>query len=1583
MESSIRNNLTQPDEYKPIKGNAMITRSDSYETVEPRNQKVVNKNLNMESSTRNNLTQPDEYKLIKGNAMITRSDSYETVEPRNQKVVNKNFNFINSIEYKTLCEKLGKIYLHKFKKQCNGFSCYKYDDTSLFVCFLSRNLLMEVTTAKFSNYVAKYKDHAVLKGSIVNYDKEKVLIVSERQIRPQMDFVAIKNFLVTAMTGPFVLLDTVKDMIHKITSKATKLLVIDIIALLISLRDGYFSVGKLLSALMNLYTLHERYMDIWNGIHNERLRPQAGASISDLLFGFAALGLPSHILDAIKTFTTITGKRIFDSTVFIEGARVVLESLITIVEWMAEPLPMVKMISTEVKETIVSFIKKVGSSIFLHEDIKKVCDFYTEYVSGPQILFDPAYRAKIMNFYNKLKSNGDFQEYIANGNNKYFITTWRLFIDNVVKSCEAFDTSGRDEPICIVFEGEAGSGKSRLMNAFVALLAAKGMSTICHSVPAAEDGKDFYDDYENQAVFVMDDVGQQGNSQWRYLINYISPVKYPLPCATASKKNTKFFNSKVVLCTTNHFMSIGGFTKTDCISEPEALYRRAHVIKVTRAESEEFAQVLSYYKYDHIGSKKWESKFINHNAVGADNVKLADEPLDFTTAGKENKNILALNWVYRIFSHIEKTEELNRSNLVFTDRDYQSILRGEVVGNDVFSDVPSESARGCATTHLIRPQLNIAGYLSTTYEYINDKVINSARILNEFVSHYTSQILSFFQHNITKAVQALYTLVMENPAAAAYYTVKSINGLVFAAVMGRYLINFFHTSDTIDLSSPEFKGSNIKDNGIFKASLTKERIAKSFIGPQAGDLKTEYEEWINTIRKGCKTIVMTTVKNGITYESKMQCVVSGKRILVPAHFDLSTGCISLYATWQHYLNKHCEIENVRVKLIKRYLTTDMAVWEIIGTIPLYKLNKALFSAAASSSSVWYLINSAGYYEVVYDYNCVSNEEVCTYGTIPNAGTLPEATQWRHEIDTGYFYTYSVPGGCGTVLAAPGAGIIGFHVAGGDSAGFAVRPSVEVASEIRDLMMSAPAADNFDLDDKIIPNFSGVRVRYTQPLKQVRATHKTTFVKSVLHRDCNPEMEKLISDVESTPIGEYTRAPVEVIDKKAPPNFRSRGTAAKTLKELSLKSFSRQGFVSNEEIEFIKDYMRSILIPFDDLSDQETAFGGKYAPAMNKDSSNGYGCLPGKEAYIDFENKVIKPEMYKLINDIKQQATEKKFDYNYFMCRESFKDELRGSAKVNDPRTFRVMPLGNIWWTKKIFGQLLKHFKDTRMKYGISVGYNPYIDSHELANKLKLCKETGDADFKKWDGSVLAVFMQSIFDVMKEFYRGEHLDVIDWLCATISYAFVNVNDEIWATTHGLPSGTWLTLLLNCMLNKALTALVIYRNKPNPQVGDVHKVIDFVMGDDKVFGSDEESCKYFNLLTIKEVAESLGMTVTNGDKSAIESSSQPFDKLTYVKRHFRFHPVLKRTVGVLSLDTIFNTLQWFDSNKDGHEAMIGKMRSMQVEAYLHSEALFSQLTRVFSQTFPYEALFDREKVINILNYDDGYEFVMGMQGKFIQY
>lgn len=132
----------------------------------------------------------------------------------------------------------------------------------------------------------------------------------------------------------------------------------------------------------------------------------------------------------------------------------------------------------------------------------------------------------------------------------------------------------RDEPACFVFCGPPGCGKTITSSALVEYLTKKkGITAYIHTVPAVAEGKDFYDMYENQDLFVMDDVGQKGVHQWASIINMVSCQKLGLSCAAVEQKGTKFFTSDTILVTTNNFESIRP-REGDGIQDIGALHRR-------------------------------------------------------------------------------------------------------------------------------------------------------------------------------------------------------------------------------------------------------------------------------------------------------------------------------------------------------------------------------------------------------------------------------------------------------------------------------------------------------------------------------------------------------------------------------------------------------------------------------------------------------------------------------------------------------------------------------------------------------------------------------------------------------------------------------------------------------------------------------------------------------------------------------------------------------------------------------------------------------------------------------------------------
>jgi len=1472
----------------------------------------------------------------------------------------------------------------------------------------------------------------------------KTFVVIYRQ------FVAQENIFTRSYKRIQQVLDA-SDAIEKLYGmKDVKCFMLDVVRLIIDLSEGVMTVRRFASILISIYNLFVRFSGL-KAVFHAQFFTLNDISFDSLFLMFSVIGLPANISSIFKEFNVLTGRKLLNSNVVISVVANLYKCLSAFFPWLMEQIPC----CAPFANVCVNIIDYLFSNVANYSKIRAVVEKYSNYVRDPKVILDPEFRRECSDLLRECIESPIFMEYIDNVDNKHFRGSWLSFRDNLMKFVTHFDESRRDEPICIIFEGAPGQGKSVLMNGFVDVLRGTGKSIYVHSVPPSDDGKDFYDDYENQDVFVVDDMGQMGKSQWKSLINFVSPVKYPLACANANKKNTKFFNSSLILITTNCFMNLAGFTSKDCIAEPEALFRRANVIKVTR---EEAVYHLEYNKYDYVEAKQWVQAFLGPQVderaapavvlegdklrslayilsvyrylreqnirIGRDMVVSEDDILTVLHDAEEfypfngrapppgpRMRAQDFNFGTYLRGLLGDWVSLDRGAEVFTEW-----LHSFMSGIDSFivmsTDVVSTLWRGDNSDADVRKLFlakqwsqvldkrsaidNVAEYRRLALKFHPDKyvagdskfpfdsielrvvltsVLNSAKECYEWARGNRGQDWRDRQPPVFQAVTD-DDFLTQMPS----YTLKRKIRKSFLRIVTAVVNYFLHDPvgsmiSWVLLALCGFIMGKLLSKALKVAGHLGERVLKFASKHKQDPIFQEPafspQGLVNdTITKHCKYI--TGVRpDGERFET--HAVVSGQRLLMNSHGNYDRSIIDVYSSYEHYRNKHRELDKVEIKIIEDFPSCDIAVFEFVKIIPLYSLCKAIFRDGAVQTPLMTLINSIEAIPLVVGTHVFINTETVKYSAY--------SRDFEHRPPSGLLTPVEGNGLCGSFICNNRGDIVAIHAAGDGKHGFCVTPSLKCMEHIRRLMLDTPSA-RFDIDVTIRENFSGVRLRYNEgDIKPSFISGKPMMVKSVLHRDHCEATYRLIEEVQNDALNEYTSVPDRSVDKRRPPNFTGR--PSDKLKEMSAKTFKCQAPVTGDEVTFIQQCIRAIMPEkFGDISDNECAFGGPICVSIAKDTSNGYG-HPAKSDYFDFENRIIKEEFVKELADFKKRVDNDEYEYKDFMCKEVFKaDELRNEEKADKPRTIRVMPITQIWYTKKIFAQLMHHFKKNMHKFGLCIGLNPYKDFDTIYHKLVNSPVKGDVDFGGWDGSLNSTIMLAIFDVIFERYDGDFdRKMFYYIATTIVRSFVLVSDELYATTHGMPSGTWLTLLLNCLVNKAIVALTLYRHSEKPSVGDFLKVISYVMGDDNVFGVSGKLGDVFNLKTLSQTAEELGMTCTNGDKTPITKATQEIQHMTFLKRHFRFHPVLRRYVGCLSLSTILNTFQYVNRETDVNDAMQGKINSSLVEAFLHSPSLYRRLASFYREQFgSMYRIFDEERVVQILEDDEGYAETCAGAGKF---
>lgn len=1403
------------------------------------------------------------------------------------------------------------------------------------------------------------------------------------------------------------------------------ILFLELVNMILNIREGYFTPTKIVSVVISIYTMYTRA--------KQTFTPQ---SLPDFTFDiasviFSIIGLPHDVVKIIKDYAALTGKRLFSS-------NTILTVILSVYQLFKYFLTFITSYLSETESNVyyagyAAYILDLAfGGIVCYDKIKRVTDMNLAYSSHPEVILQPEFRENVIKLDEETK-DAIFMQYVSNHENKFFKSAWDAFQNNLVKYVKNFTTSSKIEPICFVFEGAPGSGKSVLMNNFVEVLRKMNKSVYIHTIPPTDAGKDFYDDYENQDVFVMDDIGQQGKSQWRTIINFVSPVKYPLECANAAKKNTKFFNSKIILCTTNGFMKLHGFTSKDCIAEPEALFRRCHVIKVEKGTTQEFTQNLTYYKFDHLAPKpEWISKFLYHNG----NITLPTK--------LENLNkIDALRYIRQLLGSVEKNEDANRKTVSITDNELNDIMNDRVYNPQSFSNILS-FLKGLYvewdvnTIHIFNEWIKsllapLKSIMESTLKYIKELITGSpydtevTKILkarlpedvlgkrNVYRENYKRLSLKYHPDKydpsvhttLTRAEAALVFVVVA--MANAHYDDQETFYFNMEAIYNDPTSHRFY-EHLYEHAGPRhheyflatYAFSKILISGIPKlwnesSSSTKfcvvymsvyaacmlSVVLATWFGSEPSEKTETFEKYTcSKIKENsflpqthidisiAKYLKFAKISNGSDYVQTLHVIVSGDRFMTNQHISFHRGIISLYNSFEHYKNDNPVVENIEFNTIASFSSCDLQVCKLKNFHPFFPKATPLFRSRDVTPTLM-LQTSLGKIDLLFHKNVFKNEYAVEY-------TGYNKKNYYHEIDSGLITPVQSEGLCGSFVFNTHGDIIAVHSAGDGQSGFCVIPSATIAEEIRNHMFGSHKALDLDIDIRVKPNFSGTRLVYPKGAIDVSYVNGSTkIVPSPFHISHDKEWEGLIENVKD--FNEPIVVPT-TIDHRGPPVILK---PAEKLKEISQKSFANQGTVTFAELDFIKECIRTFMPKekYIDVDDMECAFGDDDLARLNPDSSNGYG-HPNKKAYFDFETKTISPDFLKECRDFECRVKSDDIEFKDFLTKEVFKvDELRNNEKRMTPRTIRVMPIINIFYSKKIFGNLAKFIKSTRTFNGIGYGFNPYLDMDRVYKNLRDKSLTGDLDAAKWDGTLVALIMEAIIEVMFEQYDGKYKYMESYIVKSIVRTFVLIADELYATTHGLPSGTWLTLLLNSLYNRALDALVLFRKHPKPTVKLFHDIYAEVTGDDKVFGIPKHLEKYVNLLTYKEVFESLGMKCTNGDKTEITQPSQALEKMTYLKRHFRFHPVLQRYVGPLSLNTILSIPQWIDKSSDYHSAMNGKMRACQIESYLHSPMLFRMVTKIFNDKMGYDhKLFNEEEVIGILNSPDGFTETLKLHGKF---
>lgn len=1196
------------------------------------------------------------------------------------------------------------------------------------------------------------------------------------------------------------------------------------------------NMADMIAVIIDVYTTTSGCLD--------KFRPQM---LEELCLSTVSMFLPKTLFEIIKRMNVFSSAKLCDD---ITGIHQIISLVIQAVCFILDLLPKSGFI-----DSIREYLTSLGE-FSTHAQLYQMNKFIGEDKLGEKIT-KIAFRVKIKTFHNNLKHDV-FRQW-----SRRSAAVMAVYLDflKLVKRIEAFEQCSRQEPIGIIFQGPPGCGKSRAMNAVVQ---ACPWSKYVHIIKDVNDGKDFYDMYENETIFYMDDVGQQGISQWRSFINMISEVKYPLDCARAENKDTKFFNSEIILATTNEFMNLSGLVRTDGIRELPALWRRCVVL--------DFAKVK--FNGAYVGCAQWKSynlaggRFEDGFPIHFRDEKEFEGLIPHFVFSDTKTDLEFYSWVCRI---IKAFRDVNARRMVSNNLSESQL--------DFIREHSGFLAEGMFdwtfNSALLKP--------ASPSELWNDSVEDDEDIDPEVLEAKLKKLRDELRSESQEPDKTLCSFVGD----AVTWLVSKITGMLDKILESEELLSI---AIYICLIAVVFV-MRIVIESLFKGgskSGGKYSIESNMAGQfSLDDLGTYHRSLVHNLRE-------VTVLNGDDNKIHVIGLLSGHCVLLPSHAVITPENVRL-TVYRDKIKNHIIYDKLRVDTVYMNRAEDVCIVKLPKNIPTVFRKLAAFGVEPTGKLS--LITPFGSYNSCQVSNISSHK--------PIVYEIPLLNNYR-VIVKGENFSYNIHGDglCGAVISN-NYGILGMHVAGNDrlGMGLAIKWSVDTRKYINDIFQSDAEVLPFTMSGKEIENMSVLKIDESL---NVSVGSK--------------------SNLATTPL--YGLYPVT----RFPANLTKFGKC--TVKDVAKKSFQHTVNVSNTDIEFGKRVVRRFLehSVYRTLNEEEIVGGTTMLAGLNKDSSNGFGCKREKSVYIDFELKKFTNVLREELNVFEEDFKIGKIDWKKLVWCEALKDELRNEEKEGVPRSFRVGTIHHQVLMKKYFGWLVEHLMENRRYNNICVGINPVSEWPIMYDELRSCEGVFAGDIAKWDGSMNNLVQDAIKEVILEYIPPEDVEMVELLLDNAIRSIVAVQDDLYLTTHSMPSGHYLTAILNSLVNRFYTAMWY-----NREIGDnnvnrfLHSIVDFVYGDDKLVGI-RNNVDRLNAITMKEFFDSMAMGFTDSLKGEIRDPFQSLDDVTFLKRFFRYHDELGRVVCPLELRTLQSGISFYDATKDLGVVLKAKVENYQREAYL---------------------------------------------------
>jgi hypothetical protein len=1053
----------------------------------------------------------------------------------------------------------------------------------------------------------------------------------------------------------------------------------------------------------------------------------------------------------------------------------------------------------------------------------------------------------------------------------YFVNT-SLAFDKLVKLVKYAQTDTRPEPVAIVFCGPPGTGKSCLTS--ILINSYKANQTIYTDTPTDALKKKFYDAYQNEDIYVVDDMGAKAVSQWSEIINQVSTVKYKLECAQIENKDAKFFTSSLMLISCNSIPTSASILPTDGIKDIEAFYRRLHRFSFDQVKYDGgvFSGKLVLQLFDRSpGMKRWVDKQ-THDIV--------DLP--------------------GMVSFIDQYIRLQMDDRI-------SIYKGLTNQGQLLQPLPTLSAQGKISDIVFTGMRNFCNSFplgTTIFDFLLDGLADANKFLE---TNFPS--LAILADSLNISATTIVFLVV-------------CCGLTIIGI-GSVIYDYFSDPKSADeyvLPPSTHYTSQREKKDIYRIIPQSVTELINFVTP-SDHVPPQLKKFQDNV------VVLNILKevDGQTFSETCCGLMSVDKIIVPLHCVHDCSNSTVYFT---AYTKGCSIlyDKMEAHIVYRSENDDVAILQLSLVAPRYFKKLKIF-VQSQNINLYMLMPS---------------------GTVDMAGKISQSSfpgKYSKGSYNGYLqphdpvYTYNTSGLCGTWLVNGDGLLVAMHVVGikltkdGDSEyGAAHLFRTSTILEMQKVLDSAygqvlevcPAPETFSGAklDRHVPNY---------------VNNKSDITPSLVHG-----------------IFPLLRKPAEIQNKSK-------------MLALSMDAYCETPNVKLKPLQFAQEVLIEKIsgddLPiFTGLSEFELVNGNDVLNRIDPKTSTGSGFEGPKSEWLDYENGKIRENLKERVRKFCNEVVTGNFKYDEYYTT-SFKDELRNvddTGKTKDPRLFQAGTLLLTLLYRFFFGELMCHVSKNRMTNGIMIGLNALSrEWNRFATKITRRSQRNiyDGDYKWWDKRMHPLLQRFLNKALLILVRAHNMTAkFNFIFSTnftdqqITTIFMQLLElaistptkllsEVFITTHNMPSGIGITAFYNSCINIMITAFVYYTRSEelnkNPTVQEfIQEVDDYVYGDDKLLVCTDKLRPVMDPFHYARIVKILDIDFTKADKTPwLPDEYTNLDNVTFLKRSFKFHPILNQIVAPLEERSMCSTLNYISDSTRDVELTTIKLENFQREAYLH--------------------------------------------------